>query len=104
MGGVNSFQDAAFLEVHDGGAAARLHQRLLELAAVPRISRFAYLPHSTIAHYTASAPAIGLAERLAAWRDAPFGRFRAAEVEIVTLRLDEPYPPLESYAVIPFGG
>ena len=103
MGGVNSFQDAAFLEVHDDGAAARLHQRLLELAVVPRASRFAYLPHATIAHYTA-APAAGLAERLVPWRDAPFGRFRATEVEIVTLRLDEPYPPLESYAVIPLGG
>jgi 2'-5' RNA ligase len=104
MGGVNSFQDAVFLEVRDDGAAARLHERMFELAALPRISRFAYLPHATIAHYTAAVPAAGLAAHLAPWRDAPFGRFRANEVEIVTLRLDEPYPPLESYAVIPFGG
>ena len=69
---------------------------------MPRASRFAYLPHATIAHYTA-APAAGLAHGCP-WRDAPFGRFRATEVEIVTLRLDEPYPPLESYAVIPLGG
>ena len=56
---------------------------------MPRASRFAYLPHATIADYTAAAP---------------FGRFRVAEVEIVTLRLDKPYPPLESYAVIPSAG
>lgn len=104
LGGVNSFQDAAFLDVHDGGHCARLHGRLFELAAVPRAPRYAYLPHSTIAHYTADAPVAGLAATLARWRDVRFGTVRVTEVEIVTLRLDQPYPPLESYAVIPLGG
>ena len=104
LGGVNSFQDAAFLDVHDRGRCARLHHRLFELAAVPRAPRFAYLPHVTIAHYIADAPIGDLVATLARWRDVRFGTFRATQVEIVTLRLDEPYPPLEPYAIIPLGG
>ncbi len=104
LGGVNSFQDAAFLDVDDGGQCARLHGRLFELAAIPRAPRFAYLPHATVAHYTAEAPADGMAAALARWRDVRFGTFRVSQVEIVTLRLDEPYPPLEPYAIIPLHG
>ncbi len=104
LGGINSFVDAAFLDVHDGGHCARLHSRLFDLAATHRTPRYAYLPHVTIAHYTAAAAIDGLAAEVARWRDVRFGSFRAAEVEIVTLRLDEPYPPLEPYAVIPLLG
>ncbi|MDP9365853.1 MAG: 2'-5' RNA ligase family protein, partial [Chloroflexota bacterium] len=104
LGGINSFQDAAFLDVHDGGACAQLHARLFELAGVQRSPRYAYLPHVTVGHYTAGAPADGLAADLAPWRDTRFAAFRATEIEIVTLRLDEPYPPLESYAVLPLRG
>lgn len=101
LGGANSFQDAAFLDVDDGGQCARLHGRLFELAAIPRAPRYAYLPHATIAHYTRDARAAGLAADLARWRDVRFGALRVEQVEIVTLRLEEPYPPLEPYAIIP---
>lgn len=104
LGGVNSFQDAAFLDVHDGDACARLHRRLFELAGVQRAPRFAYLPHVTIAHYTADAPIGRLVADLTPLRDTPFGHIRVTEIEIVTLRLDDPYPPLTSYAVIPLRG
>ncbi len=104
LGGVNSFQDAAFLDVDDGGHCARLHGRLFELAAIPRAPRFAYLPHATIAHYTRDAPVDNMAADLARWRDVPFGAFRVSQVEIVTLRLDQSYPPLEPYAIIPLRG
>lgn len=103
LGGANSFQDAAFLDVHDRGRCARLHTRLFELAAIPRTPRYPYLPHSTVAHYTAAVPVDGLPALIAGWRDRRFGSFRVTQVEIVTLRLDEPYPPLESYAVFPLG-
>ncbi|MCC6313421.1 MAG: 2'-5' RNA ligase family protein [Thermomicrobiales bacterium] len=103
LGGVNSFQDAAFLEVRDDGACAPIHQRLFELAAIPRAPRFAYLPLVTLAHYTAEAPTLRLAETLQHWRDADFGSFPVQEIEIVTLRVDESYPELESYAIVPFG-
>jgi len=104
LGGVNSYQDAAFLDVHDRGRCAELHLRLNEVAAVPHLSRFAYLPHSTIAHYTAAVPSAGLAGALAPWRDVRFGSFSVTAVEIVTLRVEEPYPALEPYAIIPFDG
>lgn len=103
LGGANSFQDAVFLDVHDRGRCARLHTRLFELAAIPRAPRYPYLPHSTVAHYTAEVPVDGLPALIARWRDHRFGTFRVDEVEIVTLRLDEPYPPLEPYAVFPLG-
>ena len=104
LGGVNSFQDAAFLDVHDRGRCAKLHTRLHELAAVPHTGRYAYLPHTTIAHYTADAPSDGLAGALAPWRDRQFGSFRVTAVEVVTLQRDQTYPRLEPLAVIPFGG
>ena len=104
LGGVNSFQDAVFLDIQDKGRCARLHTRLRELAAVTSVPRFAYLPHTTVAHYTADAPAGRLPALLARWRDLRFGGFRATQVEIVTIRLDEAYPPLEPYVTIPLTG
>jgi len=101
LGGINSFQDAAFLDIHDRGHCAKLHARLHELAAVPHMARYGYLPHSTIAHYTADRPIDGLAGALAPWRDTLFATFRVTQVEVVTLHRDETYPSLEPYAVIP---
>lgn len=103
LGGVNSFQDAVFLEVHDGGALQRLHARLFELAAIPRAPRYAYLPHATIGHYTEDAPSGHLAATFSPWRLTVFGQYRVEQVEIVTLRTDVPYPPLEPYAILPLG-
>jgi 2'-5' RNA ligase len=100
-GGANAFQDAVFLDIRDRGYCARLHARLREIAAVPSVPRFAYLPHTTIAHFTESAPIGNVPAALARWRDREFGTFRVDQIEIVTLRLDEPYPELKSYAVLP---
>jgi 2'-5' RNA ligase len=100
-GGANAFQDAVFLDIHDRGYCARLHSRIREIAAVPSVPRFAYLPHVTIAHFTESSPIGDLPATIAQWRDREFGTFRVEQIEIVTLRVDEPYPPLETYAVLP---
>ncbi|HEU5431138.1 MAG TPA: 2'-5' RNA ligase family protein [Thermomicrobiales bacterium] len=104
LGGVNSFQDAAFLEVRDGGACAALHARLFELAAIPRQPRFAFVPHATIAHYIADAPAAPVRSALAPFHETAVGAFEATQVEIVTLDVVEPYPPLRPFAIIPLGG
>lgn len=104
LGGINSFQDAAFLDVHDDGSCGRLHARLFELTAIARAPRYAFLPHVTVAHYTAAVPNHGLAASLTPWRDVRFGSLLVPAVEIVTLRVDEPYPPLEPYALIPLSG
>ncbi|MDQ3044247.1 MAG: 2'-5' RNA ligase family protein [Chloroflexota bacterium] len=101
LGGVNSYQDAAFLDVHDGGQCARVHQRLRELAAVPTIPRFAYLPHMTIAHYIADVPVGNLPAILATWRDHTFGTFTASVIEVVTLPVNEAYPPMTTVASFP---
>jgi 2'-5' RNA ligase len=77
---------------------------LFELAAIPRSSRFAYVPHATIAHYTADAPAAKVQAALNPFHRTAFGAFEVTQVEIVTLDVDEAYPPLRPYAIIPLGG
>ena len=104
VGGVNSFQDAAFLEVAGGGPLSRLHERLFDLAAMPTLSSYSYLPHCTIAHYDGTTPHGEAVSLLAPWRNEVLGRFVITEAEIVTLDPTEPYPELTTYAVIPFGG
>lgn len=104
FGGVNSFEDAVFLEVRDGGALDPLHARLLELAAIPRSPQFAYLPLVTVAHYTVDAPSHEVEATLSRWRTVTFGRLQVTAIEIVTLRNDEAYPPLDVWAVLPLEG
>jgi len=100
VGGANAFQDAVFLDIHDRGYCARLHARLREIAAVTTVPRFAYVPHTTIAHFIEQAPIGNIPATLAKWRDREFGSFHVNKIEVLTLRLDEPYPPLETFATI----
>lgn len=104
LGKLNSFQDAAFLDVHDDGACGRLHARLFELAAVGRSPGFAFLPHVTIGHYTSAAPLARITSDLPRRRGIRFATFPVTAVEIVTLRLDVPYPDIEPYALVPLSG
>jgi 2'-5' RNA ligase len=104
LGGANSFQDAAFLDVHDRGQCSRMHRRLRELAAVPTRPRYAYVPHTTVAHYTQDGPVPGLTDTIGALRDRRFGSFTVHEVDVVTLDRDRPYPEFISLASIPLGG
>jgi len=104
LGGVNSFQDAIFLDVRGGGPLSRLHERLFDLAALPTLPSYSYLPHCTIAHYDGTTPHDEAQALLAPRRNDLIGEFTIAEVEIVTLDPNEPYPELSTYAVIPFSG
>ena len=104
LGGVNSFQDAVFLDVRGGGLLSRLHERLFDLAALPTLPSYSYLPHCTIAHYDGTTPHEEAQALLAPWRNEVIGEFQIAEVEIVTLDPNEPYPELTTYAVIPLNG
>lgn len=104
LGGVNSFQDAVFLDVRGGGPLSRLHERLFDLAALPTLPSYSYLPHCTIAHYDGTTPHEEAQALLAPWRNEVIGEFQIAEVEIVTLDPNEPYPELTTYAVIPLNG
>ncbi|CAA9570972.1 MAG: hypothetical protein AVDCRST_MAG87-2410 [uncultured Thermomicrobiales bacterium] len=103
LGGVNSFIDAAFLDVHDGGWLSRIHRRLLDFVVIPPDSHFPFLPHVTIAHYTKAAPVGNLPAILADWRDRTFGSFEATHVEIVLLDTSVPYPELETVHAFELG-
>ena len=98
---VNSFEDAAFLEVQDGARCSAVHARLREVAAVPMIPRYAYLPHITIAHYLGSYDSMDTLKTLQQFRTGEFGVFPVTEVEIATLRVDIDYPPIHSVRKIP---
>jgi hypothetical protein len=104
LGGVNSFQDAVFLDVGGGSPLSRLHERFFDLAALPTLPSYSYLPHCTIAHYDGTTPHDEAQALIAPWRHELIGEFAIAEAEIVTLDPNEPYPELATYAVIPFGG
>ena len=103
LGGANAFQDAVFLEVHGGERLPSLHARLFDLAAVPVVPAYPYLPHCTIAHFAGEHPVGPAIDAIAPWRETLFGTVTVNEVEIVTLDPGQAYPALESYAVIPLG-
>jgi RNA 2',3'-cyclic 3'-phosphodiesterase len=104
LGGANSFQDAAFLDVHDRGQCSRMHTRLREIAAIPTQPRYAYVPHSTVAHYTEEQTVPELPKTIAHWSDRRFGSFTVRELEVVTLEVSEPYPELVPIGTIPLAG
>lgn len=101
MGGVNAFQDAIFLEVGSGAGLTLLHERLFELAAVPGVPDFTYVPHSTIAHFDGTASHAAALKAIAPWRREKLGEFVIDEIEVVLIDTGQPYPVLESFAVIP---
>lgn len=95
LGPVNSFADAAFLDVHDGGWISRIHRRLLDFVPIPPSNRYPFLPHMTIAHYDREAPAGNLAAVLADWRDQQLGSFVVDSVDVVALDTQVTFPPFE---------
>jgi 2'-5' RNA ligase len=99
LGGANAFRDAVFLDVHDRGHCGRLHTRLRELAGVLSVPKFAYLPHATIAHFTAEKPTGDLPQLIGRWRDRRFGSFQVTTIEVVTMDVRLTYPRLSSYAI-----
>lgn len=103
LGPVNSFSDAAFLDVDDDGWLSRIHRRLLDFIAVTPSTRFPYVPHVTIAHYDRVAPIGNLPAVLAEWRDVPFGTFVVDRVEIVMVDTQETFPPLDVVHTFPLG-
>ncbi len=115
IGGANSFDVAAFLEVHDGGAIreARATLRaalpwLAEEGSDPLVSGDcdAFLPHVSIAYYNAEADAAGVVAALAPHRHDVVARVQVRAARLVAVRLPlaprGPWHRLE--ASFPFGG
>jgi len=101
--GLNSFLDAPFLEITDGGSLSRIQRRLLDITLIPPNTRYPYLPHITIGHYMQEAPIGDLADVIAPWREAVFGEFEVTEIDIVTFSTNEAYPPLIEFQRLPLG-
>jgi len=101
--GVNSFLDAPFLGTEDGASLSRLQRRLLDITLIPPNTRYPYLPHVTIGHYTGHAPIEDLPARLAPWKDTVFGTFEVTDIDVVTISTDETYPPLVEFQRLPLG-
>jgi 2'-5' RNA ligase len=95
LGPVNSFADAAFLDIDDDGWLSRIHRRLLDFAPVPPSTRYPYLPHLTLAHYDRVAPIGNLPAALAEWRDLPLGEFVVDQIDVVLLDTQETFPPFD---------
>ncbi|MBA3449773.1 MAG: 2'-5' RNA ligase family protein, partial [Chloroflexia bacterium] len=102
LGGVNSFQDAVFLEIGQNEPLNQIHERLFDLAAVPHIPSYPFLAHCTIAHYDGSVSPQAARTVIESWRAALLGQFTATEIEIVTMDPGSAYPELQTYAAIPF--
>lgn len=100
VGGANSFQDAPFLEVRDDGACNLIHIRLRELAAVPIVPRYPYLPHVTVGHYVAEVDPIPTIALLRRHRDTEFGSIQVDTIELATLRVDIDDAPFEPNQLI----
>lgn len=100
VGGANSFQDAPFLEVRDEGACSLIHSRLRELAAVPIVPRYPYLPHVTVGHYIAELDPIPTIALLREFHQTQFGSFAVDAIELATLRVDLDYAPFEPTQII----
>lgn len=103
LGPVNAFEDAVFLETGGGARLSRLHSRLFELAAIPSEPEYPFLPHCTVGHFTGVSSVASAVAALTPFRATPLGTLQITEVEIVTMAASEPYPGLESFAVIPLG-
>lgn len=103
LGGANSFQDAAFLEVRDNGWLSRIHFRMRDFVIIPPNKHFPYLPFATFAHYTGQGDAATARETLAPWRQARFASFQVREIDVVRIPVTEPYPPLEVIRTIRLG-
>ena len=106
IGPVNAFNDAVFLEVHDGGRLKALHQQLLDtLALCPRFPHDgdSYLPHLTLARYASQEGLGELKERLAALRTERLGTLPVQRVELVKAWLGGEYPELNVVQPIQLG-
>lgn len=91
LGGVNSYVDAAFLDVHDNGWLSRIHTRLLDFVSQPPSTRYAYLPELIVTQYVHVAPIENLVRALTPFRDRTFGTFRVTTIDVMSVSTSETF-------------
>lgn len=91
FGGVNSYADAAFLDIHDNGWFSRIHEVLVDFVSQPPRTRYPYLPELIIAQYVKSSPMGTLVHDLTPFRDMGFGGFRVEQIDVVRIPTNEAY-------------
>lgn len=89
LGGANSYADAAFLDVHDGGWLSRIHDGLVDFVSQPPRTRYPYLPELIIAEYTKNTEVGTLVHDLTPFRDRTFGTFRVEAIDVLRMPTDE---------------
>lgn len=103
VGGVNSYADAAFLDIHDNGWFSRLHEVLVDFVSQPPRTRYPFLPEFIIAQYIHNAPMGTLVHDLTPYRDMEFGLFRVEQIDVVRIPTDEAYAEPKVVQTFPLG-
>lgn len=91
FGGVNSYADSAFLDIHDNGWFSRIHDVLVDFVSQPPRTRYPYLPEFIVAQYTRDAPIGTLVHDLTPFRDIEFGRFRVEAIDVLRISTNQAY-------------
>lgn len=91
LGGVNSYSDAAFLDVHDNGWFSRIHEVLVDFVSQPPRTRYPYLPELIIAQYTRESPIGTLVHDLTPFRDVEFGTVRVEQIDVLRIPTTGPF-------------
>lgn len=91
IGGINSYTDAAFLDVHDNGWFSRIHDVLVDFVSQPPRTRYPYLPELVIAQYTKDAPLGTMVHDLTPFRDVEFGQIRVEHLDVLAISTDEAF-------------
>jgi 2'-5' RNA ligase len=102
LGPIGGFETVAFVEVHDGGHSAELNSRLLQIGSTAVQRPFDtpnYLPHVSIAGYTADVDVPALKDVLASLRsEGPGPTILVREVLLIRAHLNERAPSFDVIA------
>lgn len=103
LGGVNSYADAAFLDIRDNGWFSRIHEVLVDFVSQPPRTRYPYLPELIVAQYIADAPLGTLVHDLTPYRDMEFGDFRVEQIDVIRIPTTEPFAAQQVVQSYPLG-
>ena len=114
LANVNSFPAAPFIEIRNADEVVRLRNLLEGVSRdeglldreSPRenLHEQEFVPHLSVAYYTAAAPNAKLIETIEWFRGRPIGRVSIKSVQLATIETAVPYPPLVPIVDVPLMG